>query len=217
LPITAIEKLNSEGSVLQIDEERLQRNPERRGSAAANLTVVEEATAGEDVLALYQEFRSRFGRPDIPGIAKCFATNPFMLKSMIDLAAGFLFVEGHLTRRHKEMIATLISLQNDCAYCANSHGSLLLAQGGSAEVLCALEAGSLDSDCFTQKEQALLHFALKVNAESQSITRAEVEKTMQADWTEAQLTEAVHLAALFAAFNRIANAFGIPAPHLSHP
>ncbi len=201
----------------EIDEKHASNDPEPRESLAANLTVVEESAAGEEVLALYQEFRSRFGRSDIPGIVKCFATNPPLLQGMIDLAGGFLFVDGHLTRKHKEMIATLISLQNDCPYCANSHGNLLLAQGGSTEVLCALQTGTLDSRCFTQAEQVLLRFALKVNADSRAITRAEVEKTMQAGWTEAQLAETVHLAALFAAFNRIANAFRLPAPNLRLP
>lgn len=200
--------------MLQIDERQSEGNPKQPRSSAANLTVVEEDTADEEVLAAYRSFRSRFDRPDLPGIVKCFAVDPAILKSMIDLAAGFLFVDGHLTRRHKEMIATLISSRNDCAYCAYSHGNLFLAQGGSAEVLCALETGALDSACFTQKEQALLRFALKVNAESQSITHAEVEKTIEAGWTEAQLAEAVHLAAFFAAFNRIANAFGLNAPNL---
>lgn len=198
---------------MEIDEKCVQRELGQPDSSATNLHVVEECAAGENVLALYQEFRSRFGRPDLPGIVKCFATNPPVLKSMIDLAVGFLFVDGCLTRKHKEMIATLISSQNDCPYCANSHGNLLLSQGGSAEILCALETGALDSACFTQSEQALLHFALKVNGASSSITRADVEKAMLAGWTEAQLAEAAHVTALFAAFNRIANTFGLPSPN----
>ncbi len=198
--------------MLQIDETPSERNPKQPGSTAANLRIVEESTAGEDVLALYQELRSRFGQPDIPGIAKCFATNPPVLKSMIDLAAGFLFVDSHLSRRHKEMIATLISSQNDCPYCASSHGNLLLAHGGSTEVLCALETGALNSNSFSEAEQALLRFALRVNSDSRSMTRADVEGAMQAGWTETQLAETIHLAAFFAAFNRIANAFGLPAP-----
>jgi alkylhydroperoxidase family enzyme len=36
---------------------------------------------------------------------------------------------------------------------------------------------------------------------------------MQAGWAETQLAEAVHIAALFAAFNRIANAFGLASPY----
>jgi uncharacterized peroxidase-related enzyme len=197
----------------EVEEKHAGRDPEQREPGAVNLMVVEESAAGEDVLALYREFRSRFGRPALPGIVKCFATNPLMLKSMIDLAAGFLFVDGHLKRKHKEMIATLISSQNMCPYCTSSHGNFLLAQGASTEVLYALERGALDSPCFTQEEQALLRFALKVHAESHFITRVDVEKTMQDGWTEVQLAEAVHIAALFATFNRIANAFGLSSPN----
>lgn len=64
----------------------------------------------------------------------------------------------------------------------------------------------------TPAEQALLRFAAKSNAEAQSITRADVEAAIQAGWTEAQVIESVHIAALFAAFNRIANGFGLPSP-----
>lgn len=198
---------------MQNDKEQLKPGPHLPVTAATNLTVVDENSAGEDVLVHYRDFRSRFGRPDIPGIVKCFATNVPMLKSMLDLAGGFLFVDGHLTRRHKEMIATFISSENRCPYCADSHGNSLLAQGGSTEVLRAIKVGDLDSTCFTEREQALLRFALKVNADSQSISRTDVEKTMLAGWTEAQLAEAVHLTAMFAAFNRIANAFGLPSPN----
>jgi alkylhydroperoxidase family enzyme len=60
---------------------------------------------------------------------------------------------------------------------------------------------------------ALLKFAGKVNTNSPAVTRADVEATAQAGWTEAQVAEVVHTAALFAAFNRIANGFGRPSPY----
>jgi len=179
----------------------------------ANLPVIEESGASSEVLALYADYRARFGRSDVPGILKCFATHPPLLKSMMDIAQSLLFVDGHLLRRHKEMIATLISSQNNCAYCADSHGSSLRALGGSAELLCALGAGSIDAHCLTPAERALLEFAVKINADSQSITRTDIETTMRGGWTEAQLAEAIHIAALFATFNRVVNAFGLPSPH----
>lgn len=182
-------------------------------SPSANLPVIEESGASSEVVALYAEFRARFGRPDVPGILKCFATHPPLLKSIMDIAETLLFVDGYLLRRHKEMIATLISSQNNCRYCADSHGSFLRSLGGSAEVLCALEAGALDSGCLTPAERALLRFATKINADSRSITRNDIETTMQAGWTEAQVAEAVHIAALFATFNRVVNAFGLPSPY----
>jgi alkylhydroperoxidase family enzyme len=81
-------------------------------------------------------------------------------------------------------------------------------------MVCALREGDLNAPLFTNAELALLEFAGKVNANSSAIIRADVEATMRAGWTEAQVAEAVHIAALFAAFNRVANGFGLPSPYL---
>lgn len=79
-------------------------------------------------------------------------------------------------------------------------------------MICALQQGDLNTQLFTGPERALLKFAGKVNADSSSITRADVDAAMCTGWTEAQVAEAVHIAALFAAFNRIANGYGLPSP-----
>jgi alkylhydroperoxidase family enzyme len=40
-------------------------------------------------------------------------------------------------------------------------------------------------------------------------THEDVQKLRDARWTESQISEAVYIAALFAFFNRVADAFGI--------
>jgi alkylhydroperoxidase family enzyme len=41
-------------------------------------------------------------------------------------------------------------------------------------------------------------------------THEDVDKLRQAGWTEDQISEAVYIIALFAFFNRVADAFGVP-------
>jgi alkylhydroperoxidase family enzyme len=41
-------------------------------------------------------------------------------------------------------------------------------------------------------------------------THEDVQKLRDAGWTENQISEAVYITALFAFFNRVADAFGIP-------
>src|ERR1035438_6266427 len=176
---------------------------------AANLSSVEESAATGEVAALYDYFRTHFGRPDVPGILKCFATHPPLLKHMMDLSESVIFAEGVLTRKHKEMIATLISEQNLCPYCADSHGFFLRVQGGSSQTLAAIQNNDLCSLALTASERILLEFVRKVNSNWHEIRRADVEKVKQAGWSELQIAEAVHVAALFATFNRVANAFGL--------
>jgi uncharacterized peroxidase-related enzyme len=178
-------------------------------SSAGNLPVVEEADASGEVALLYDHFRSHFGRQDIPGILKCFATHPPLLKNMMELSGALIFCDGFLTRKHKEMIATLVSSQNACEYCADSHGYFLRIHGGSAEVLCALQQNTLDSASLSAAEQALLGFVLKVNSSSAQVVPADIDLLRKQGWSDSQIAEAIHVAALFATFNRVVNAFGL--------
>jgi len=177
--------------------------------APANIAVIEESAATGEVAALYAHFRGHFGRPDIPGILKCFATHPPLLRHMIDLSEQLIFADGALERRHKEMIATLVSTQNECPYCADSHGFFLRVHGGTSGALAAIQTNNLNSPELTSAEQALLEFVRKVNLNSHQIAKPDVNVLCRAGWTELQIAEAVHVAALFAAFNRVANAFGL--------
>jgi uncharacterized peroxidase-related enzyme len=177
--------------------------------APSNLPGIEEEDATGEVSTLYEYFRSRFGRPQVPGILKCFATHPPLLRHMMDLSESLLFTEGELTRRHKEMIATAVSSQNDCPYCADGHGYFLRVHGGSKDAVCAIQANKFHAPSLTTAEQMLLIFTQKVNQKSQDICKADVEVMHQAGWNDPQIAEAVHVAALFATFNRVANAFGL--------
>jgi uncharacterized peroxidase-related enzyme len=183
-------------------------------SSSTNLKVVEVDAASDEVSALYDHFRAHFGRPDVPGILKCFATHPALLRHMMDLSGSLIFSDGHLSRRHKEMIASLVSLQNACAYCADSHSFALRMNGGSAGALCAIQQNDLHSPSLTFEEQALLAFVGKVNGSSHKIGRADIEALNQAGWSDEQIAEAIHVAALFATFNRVVNAFGLPSQGL---
>jgi uncharacterized peroxidase-related enzyme len=185
---------------------------QRAVRSSTNLPLAEERTAGEELRALFAQYRERFARTDLPGIVLCFSTNSALLKGMLEVAENFLFGESLLERRHKEMIATYVSRQNLCPYCADSHSVALVAQGGTQELICALREGDLESNLFTNAENALLKFAGKVNTNSAAVKRADVEDAMNAGWSEEQVAEAVHIAALFAAFNRIANGFGLLSP-----
>jgi uncharacterized peroxidase-related enzyme len=195
-------------------ENAIERRAAARSSSATNLPVVEEAEATGEIAELYERYRSHFGRPTVPGILKCFATHPVLLRNMMGLAEGMLFADGYLTRRHKELIATLVSTANTCPYCADSHGYSLRTLGGSAEQLAAIEARELTTSAFNRQDQALLAFVEKVTRASHTIGPGDIKNLAEAGWSEPQIAEAIHIAALFATFNRIVNAFGLSSQHL---
>jgi uncharacterized peroxidase-related enzyme len=177
---------------------------------AANLPGVTEGTGSPEVEALYERFREQFGRPHVPGILTCFATHPPLLEHMLGLAQSMLFTDGALGRANKEMLATFVSSRNRCAYCADSHGHSLRMYGGSTDMLAAAMMCDVPSESIDSTQNALLVFAQKITDDSQSITPVDIETLRTAGWSDLQIAEAIHLAALFACFNRVVNAFGLP-------
>jgi alkylhydroperoxidase family enzyme len=50
----------------------------------------------------------------------------------------------------------------------------------------------------------------KITKDAPRSTHADVQKLRDAGWNEDQIAEAVYITALFAFFNRVADAFGVP-------
>ncbi len=179
-----------------------------------NLPIIEEVDASPEVRTLYAEFRQRFGRPHVPGILKCFATHPPLLEYMMGLAQSMLFSEGALGRPNKELIATFVSARNSCAYCADSHGAALLQQSRSTDLLEAAISCDLASPALDPAQRALLRFVGKINDQAGRLHPNDFAELQAANWSDLQIAEAVHLAALFACFNRVVSTFGVPSQEL---
>jgi uncharacterized peroxidase-related enzyme len=199
--------------VKKLQDSASTRNDQAMPLIATNLSIVHENAATGSVARSYAYYRERFGRQDVPGILKCFATHPALLDQMIAIASTLLFTEGHLSRKIKEMLATYVSGLNNCPYCFDSHASFLRSQGGSDELLSALLSGNLESPTISTKELHLLNFAHKVTNESYKVTPDDIRALNDAGWSQLQIAEATHITALFAFFNRVANSFGLPSQY----
>jgi hypothetical protein len=80
------------------------------------IRIIEDAEATGETLAAYDYWRAGSGRTQVPGIIKCFGARPDFLRQVVDFSNTIHFSEGHLQRRHKEMIASYVSYLNRCPY-----------------------------------------------------------------------------------------------------
>ena len=72
-----------------------------------------------------------------------------------------------------------------------------------------MAAGTLEGAHFSEAERALLEYVTKVTEAAYKTTAEDVEQLRSHGWTEPQIAEAVYVTAMFAFFNRVADAFGI--------
>ena len=74
-------------------------------------------------------------------------------------------------------------------------------------------AGNLDEAELSAAERVLLEYVAKVTEAAYRTTAEDVQKLRDHGWTEPQIAEAVYITAMFAFFNRVADAFGVPSQH----
>ena len=81
----------------------------------------------------------------------------------------------------------------------------------------ALRRADLDAAPVTDAERELLRFAELLTRHAYRNTQADVDRVRAAGWTDDQIAEAVYITALFAFFNRVADAFGLADPGYASP
>jgi hypothetical protein len=86
------------------------------GKSPTKIRITEDAEATDEVAAAYDFWRAGSGRNQVPGIIKCFGARPDFLRQVVEFSNKIHFSAGHLTRRHKEMIASYVSFLNRCPY-----------------------------------------------------------------------------------------------------
>ena len=84
--------------------------------AKTKIRIIEDAEAQGATAEAYEFWRKGSGRQQLPGIIKCFGARPDFLRQMVEFSNTIHFSEGHLQRRHKEMIASYVSYLNRCPY-----------------------------------------------------------------------------------------------------
>ncbi len=77
----------------------------------------------------------------------------------------------------------------------------------------ALARADLDAAGLSEAERGLLDFVRLVTQHAYRTTDADVERLRALGWTDAQIAECVYITALFAFFNRVADAFGLESPN----
>ena len=82
----------------------------------SKIKLIEDVDATGDVAKVYDEWRAKSGRVEMPGILKCFSHRPDFLRDVMKFGDTVHFSEGHLTRRTKEAIASWVSYLNRCPY-----------------------------------------------------------------------------------------------------
>ncbi len=159
------------------------------------------------------------GLPDVPGIIAAMRLSPGLEVHLRGLADQLLVKEfpgATLSRAERELIATVVSAENECFYCMDSHGAfaaeLLLRDGATDAAVKVDAAKTRQLDAFTPKMHALLHLARTVQGRSRDVTRADVERATAAGASDGDTQLTVLIASAFCMYNRMVDGLRAKTP-----
>lgn len=125
------------------------------------------------------------------------------------MVMSFLISETELPYSTKERIALLVSMENSCKICVNTHKTLAKRLGMSQEQVEQVLGGIDKIEC-DEKEKMLLRFCMRASRkDAYKILKSDIDDVKKAGYSDTQIFEAVAVTAYFNYINTITNTFGL--------
>ncbi|MBV9773394.1 MAG: peroxidase-related enzyme [Gemmatimonadetes bacterium] len=148
------------------------------------------------------------GRPGITGLLEGYPETGALLNG---LAQTLLRRPAALTPAERELIATYVSSLNRCVFCCTTHGAAarhLLGDGAVVDSVIADYPTAPVSD----KLKSLLAIAAKVQQGGRTVDDDDVRAAREQGATDAEIHDAVLIAAAFCMYNRYVDGLATWAP-----
>lgn len=130
-----------------------------------------------------------------------FATN--------NMAKSYLFSRTELPFSTKERIAILVSMENSCKVCVDTHKSLSKRLGMSEEQIKQVLSGIDQIEC-EEGERILLKFCVRASQKDcYKILKSDIDMVRNAGYSDTQILEAVAITGYFNYINTISNVFAL--------
>jgi uncharacterized peroxidase-related enzyme len=144
----------------------------------------------------------------IPNVFLALAHRPAEFRAFFDYHDALMLKEGGLTKGEKEMIVVATSGAARCQYCVVAHGALVRIYEKKPLLADQVAINYRKAD-ITERQGAILDFALKVSLRSAEVDDADYARLREHGLTDEDAWDIAAIAAFFAMSNRLANAIGM--------
>ena len=163
-----------------------------------------------EVLDLWNTSLEKLGF--VPNVLRVFALRPSHLLAWTAHYDELMKGESELTRAEREMIAVVVSVANDCAYCIAAHSAALRKLTGDPALADQIAADHRAAD-ITDRMKAALDYSVKLTRTPQLMVEADTQGLRDEGWSDESVMDIAEVAAMFNFSNRLASGLGwVPNP-----
>jgi uncharacterized peroxidase-related enzyme len=165
------------------------------------------ADVPDDVRAAILEVQEKAGF--VPNVFLQLARRPAEFRAFFAYHDALMERAGSsLTKGDREMIVTAVSGANRCTYCVVAHGALLRIYEKKPHVADQVATNHRTAD-ITDRQRAMLDFALLVSSSSHTVGDADVEAVKAHGFDDEDVWDITMITAFFGLSNRMASVFGL--------
>lgn len=169
------------------------------------LRVPDEQELPREVLDLWAPSLEKLGF--VPNVLRAYALRPRHLLLWTAWFDEVMKADSGLTKAEREMIAVVVSVANDCAYCIAAHSAVLrklTRDPALADAVAADHHGAAISD----RMKLALDYALALTRDPASTREEDVQRLRAAGWSDEDVMDIAEVTALFNMSNRMASGLG---------
>ncbi len=156
----------------------------------------------EDIQAIVNGVKENSGF--IPNVIMALAHRPAELRAFLAYNDAVMNKESGLTGADKELIIVAFSSKNGCSYCVQSHGASHRVQSQNPFVADQVAVNYNEAD-ITERERAMLDFAMKVTFDSAAINENDFEPLRDHGFSDEDIWDIAGITAFFNLSNRMMN------------
>ena len=140
----------------------------------------------------------------VPNVFLALANRPDEFRAFFAYHDALMEKESGITKGEREMIVVATSAHNLCTYCVVAHGAILRIREKNPQLADQIATNYRKAD-ITQRQEAMLDFALKVSMNSHELSNADIEEMKKQGFSSDDIWDIGAISALFALSNRMAN------------
>lgn len=144
----------------------------------------------------------------VPNVFLKLARRPEEFRAFFAYHDALMLKDSGLTKGEREMIVVATSAINQCLYCVVAHGAILRILEKKPNLSDQVATNWRKAD-LTERQRAMLAFAIKASTASQEIDEADWAALAAHGFSIEDGWDIVSIAAFFAMSNRLANALSI--------
>ena len=140
----------------------------------------------------------------VPNVFMALAHRPDEFRAFFAYYDALMEKESGLSKADMEMIIVVTSNDNGCQYCVVAHGAVLRIRAKNSLVADQVAVNYRKAD-ISERQKAMLAFALKVSNDSKSIDDDDFALLKTHDFSDEDIWDIAGITAFFGLSNRMAN------------